>query len=374
LLTPEKMSTCGAATFTNLALSSGTLKAPFDGVLTRWRVDVGAPSGILGYKLRVLHPAGGASYIGAGTGPAQPALAAGVNLLTLPTPLPIQAGDIVAVDCPAGAPSPANNAAKPGSTFAFFNPMLADGKTAGPTNQIPGEEELFNADLVGVPAITSISPASGSTSGGAVVTITGTRLADVTGVTFGGVPATGVVPVSETEVRATAPAHPIGAAEVHAVNAAGSSPIVAADLFVYVDPPITISGFSQSHRTWRAGSKLAVISSSPAHKAPLGTTFSFGLDPQGRVVLAFAQKLPGRKVKGKCVPPVAKNEGKKACGRAVVRGRLSWTGHVGTNKVYFQGRTPSSKLKPGRYTVTATATNSGGVQSKSKPLAFTIVK
>jgi hypothetical protein len=47
----------------------------------------------------------------------------------------------------------------------------------------------------------------------------------------------------------------------------------------------------------------------------------------------------------------------------------------GTNTVTFQGRLSSAKtLKPGRYTVTATATGAAGQRSKPSSLSFTIVK
>ena len=61
--------------------------------------------------------------------------------------------------------------------------------------------------------------------------------------------------------------------------------------------------------------------------------------------------------------------------RTATAGTLTFTGHSGTNKVAFQGRiSPAKKLKPGRYTLVITATNSAGVRSAPKSLSFTIVK
>ncbi|MFM8485717.1 MAG: hypothetical protein ACKOCH_05235, partial [Bacteroidota bacterium] len=53
------------------------------------------------------------------------------------------------------------------------------------------------------PVIETVSPTSGST--GTTVTITGTHLSDVTGVTFNGVAGTGITIVSSTELRAGMP-------------------------------------------------------------------------------------------------------------------------------------------------------------------------
>lgn len=70
------------------------------------------------------------------------------------------------------------------------------------------------------------------------------------------------------------------------------------------------------------------------------------------MTFSFAQRVGGRKV-----------------------GTLTFAGHSGTNKVAFQGRiSPEEKLKPGRYTLVITATNSAGMRSAPKSLSFTIVK
>jgi hypothetical protein len=131
----------------------------------------------------------------------------------------------------------------------------------------------------------------------------------------------------------------------------------------------------QTHGRWRGGSKLAHFSRRRKPKPPVGTTFSFNLNEQARVTFAFTQQLPGRKVRGKCVAPNKHNRHKRACKRTVTRGTLAFTGHPGTNKVFFDGRlSPSKRLKPGRYTLTITATNAVGQHSRPQKLTFTIVK
>ncbi|HME02503.1 MAG TPA: hypothetical protein VKG38_05670, partial [Solirubrobacteraceae bacterium] len=55
-------------------------------------------------------------------------------------------------------------------------------------------------------------------------------------------------------------------------------------------------------------------------------------------------------------------------------GTISFTGHLGTNKVFFQGRlSRSKKLQPGRYTVTVNATDAAGGRSAPVSLRFTVV-
>ncbi len=63
------------------------------------------------------------------------------------------------------------------------------------------------------PTLTTVSP-SGPTSGGTSVTLTGTGFIGATGVTFDGVPATGVVVVSDTTITLTTPAGAAGTADV----------------------------------------------------------------------------------------------------------------------------------------------------------------
>jgi hypothetical protein len=112
-------------------------------------------------------------------------------------------------------------------------------------------------------------------------------------------------------------------------------------------PPVVQSA-RQSTTRWREGNRLARISRA---KTPTGTTFSFSLNEQATVTFSFSQSVDGR----------------------VTVGRLTFTGHSGTNKVAFQGRiSPVKKLKPGRYTLVITATDSAGVRSAPKSLSFTI--
>ena len=65
-----------------------------------------------------------------------------------------------------------------------------------------------------IPAVSSVSPNSGSTAGGTAVTITGTNFVTGATATFGGTAATNVVVVNSTTITATTPAGSAGAVTV----------------------------------------------------------------------------------------------------------------------------------------------------------------
>ena len=153
LISPNTGGSCGTnETTVNATLASGTREAPFDGFIVRWRLSLAAPGGNHHYSLRVLHPNGGTSLTGVATGPPQTATAAGVNVLTLPSPLAIRAGDVLGINCEAGAPSAFSNAAPTSTSITNISPPLADGATASGTGPFPHDESLVNADIAPKPS------------------------------------------------------------------------------------------------------------------------------------------------------------------------------------------------------------------------------
>lgn len=202
---------CGQGLFTNTALASG-LTAPIDGEIVRWRLSLPGPGGSNLYRLRILQPVAGGKYRGDGTGPPQMAPSAGINMLTLPVPLPVKAGELVGVDCPAGAPTPATSIAPPTSTYAFFAPGLADGAEAFPGGQLPGQEVLVNADIGTVPsnAFTLGKAKRNASRGTATLSVT--------------VPGPGGLQLSGKDVKAQKAGDPTGATE--SVTAAGTVKLV----------------------------------------------------------------------------------------------------------------------------------------------------
>jgi hypothetical protein len=138
-------------------------------------------------------------------------------------------------------------------------------------------------------------------------------------------------------------------------------------------PPV-VSGFGQSHRTWRAGTALAHLAGSGAHApSPVGTTFSFSLNEQATVTLAFAREAAGRRVGHRCAPATRKNRGGTSCRLSRAAGTLSFTAHPGQNRAYFDGRiSVSQALTPASYGLTLTAINTAGQRSAPRSLHFTI--
>jgi len=87
------------------------------------------------------------------------------------------------------------------------------------------------------PSVTSLSPSTGTTAGGTVVTVSGRALSDVTSVTFGGV-AGQVVSCSAAACTAVAPPGPAGPVPVVVTSPEGSSPTTdgTADTYTYATP------------------------------------------------------------------------------------------------------------------------------------------
>ena len=99
--------------------------------------------------------------------------------------------------------------------------------------------------VYGPPAITGLSPVSGSTDGGAPVAITGTDFTDASAVTFGGVDAASFTVESSTLITAVAPAHAAGTVDVQVTTPAGASADTEADDYQYADVTTpTITGVS----------------------------------------------------------------------------------------------------------------------------------
>ena len=124
---------------------------------------------------------------------------------------------------------------------------------------------LFRADESGLiprngatplPSVTSVSPATGSTAGGTVVTVTGTNLSGATKVLFDGpntaTPAAGsaVTVISSTRLTVKAPPHAAGAVPIRVVTAAGTS-VPGTATFSYAVPapdfgiPVTVGNATQ---------------------------------------------------------------------------------------------------------------------------------
>jgi autotransporter passenger strand-loop-strand repeat protein len=104
---------------------------------------------------------------------------------------------------------------------------------------ITGSTGLTVTAVAASPTVTAVSPASGPSAGGGVVTITGTNFTGATKVMFGTTPATSFHIVSPTRITATEPAGTAGqTVDITVTTPAGTSAATTADRFKYVAAPV----------------------------------------------------------------------------------------------------------------------------------------
>jgi hypothetical protein len=87
------------------------------------------------------------------------------------------------------------------------------------------------------PAVTSISPHSGTVTGGTTITVNGSGFTGATAVNFGSTAGTSLNVVSDTQITVNSPANSMATApvDVTVVTPAGTSPTSSADKFGYID-------------------------------------------------------------------------------------------------------------------------------------------
>jgi hypothetical protein len=117
------------------------------------------------------------------------------------------------------------------------------------------------------PAVTGLSPSSGTTAGGTAVTITGTNLGGATGVSFGGA-AGKITADSGTQITVTSPPGSAGTVTVTVTTPGGSA---SAGKFTYVTPPPTITGISPASGSTQGGTTVTISGTNLG-----GATVSFG--------------------------------------------------------------------------------------------------
>jgi hypothetical protein len=108
------------------------------------------------------------------------------------------------------------------------------------------------------PAITSISPTTGSTLGGTTVTIAGSLFTGVTSVKFGSTSAASYIFKNDTSITAISPAG-TGIVDVTVTTPGGTSATSSADRFTYVAPPVpVITAISPTNGTKAGGTSIAI--------------------------------------------------------------------------------------------------------------------
>lgn len=122
------------------------------------------------------------------------------------------------------------------------------------------------------PAVTSVVPSSGPSSGGTTVTITGSDFTGATAVSFGSVPAASFTVRSSTSITAVSPATVAGAVDVTVANTWGVSTPSAGDRFTFV-PTVTNVNPKDGPAT---GGTSVTIEGSGFATGKSATTFLFG--------------------------------------------------------------------------------------------------
>ncbi len=129
---------------------------------------------------------------------------------------------------------------------------------------------------VAPPTFVSIIPTYGPVVGGTFVTITGTNLIGVTGVTFDGISATGVSILGDTTITATTPAHAAGAVNVVITTPNGTA--TGTNAYTYAGAPTFISIAPTSGTTLGGtpvtitGTNLIGATTSGIHNVSIGGT------------------------------------------------------------------------------------------------------
>jgi streptogramin lyase len=131
-----------------------------------------------------------------------------------------------------------------------------------------------------------------------------------------------------------------------------------------------VSNLSVSPSRFRVGPQATAVS---AASGATGTTITYTLSKAANVKLQFLRPLPGRRKGSRCVAPSRSLRKARRCTRLSSKGRLTRTGQQGTNSVAFSGRIGRKALKPAKYQVAITATDSAGQTSAVQTASFTVL-
>ena len=128
--------------------------------------------------------------------------------------------------------------------------------------------------------------------------------------------------------------------------------------------------FGLNHRTFRAARTGGSVTS----RAPVGARVRYRLSEGATLKFTVERAAKGRKKGKKCVRPTRKTRKARRCTRYVrLKGGFSRAGGAGLNSFRFTGRLRGKRLRPGRYRLVATATDTAKNKSKPKRARFRVV-
>jgi hypothetical protein len=144
---PDTPSICTNCVGVQRARAAGAplpLTSPANGTVISWSVRSSEPGAL--HALRILRPAGGTSYTGAGTNAAPPVPTTLDSILNYVTSLPIKQGDAVGVQVTGGGGLPQFTSNNPADVLGYSTTVFADGSSAAFT-ELGGHELLLQATI-----------------------------------------------------------------------------------------------------------------------------------------------------------------------------------------------------------------------------------
>jgi hypothetical protein len=195
-----------------------------------------------------------------------------------------------------GATVRVNGVAATGVTFVSATQLRANTPAAGagtfavqvtnPDTQVGTLASAFT--YVAPPAVTSVSPTSGPTTGGTTITVTGSAFVSGATVRVNGVAATGVTFLSATQVRAVTPAGTAGARSVQVTNPDGQSSTLA-NAFTYTTttPSPTLTAITPATGSTAGGTAVTLTGTN----FTAGATVTIGGTAATSVVIASATSI-----------------------------------------------------------------------------------
>lgn len=191
-----------------------------------------------------------------------------------------------------------------------------------------------------VPSISSISPTSGPTSGGTVVTITGANLLGVTNVRFGTTEATTFTVNSSTSITVISPAHAAGTVDVSVTSAAGTSPNTTADNFTYTGGP-AITSISPTSGSSAGGTTVTVngVGFTGATSVTVGgKSASFTVNSDSKITLTTPSGTAGTTVDIRVTTPAGTSPNTAADNFTYSGGTFTYTLYLRWNLIVWMGQ------------------------------------
>jgi autotransporter-associated beta strand protein len=143
---------------------------------------------------------------------------------------------------------------------------------AGTSDPVPADQFTYGV----FPAVTGISPTSGSTLGGTAVTITGAGLGAADQVEFNGMPAEAFTINADGSLTAITPNMNAGEVDITVITPLGNSATSSADQFTFVPPPVIASPLlSPPSGTVYGGTPVTIVGTNLAG----ATAVDFGSTP-----------------------------------------------------------------------------------------------